>query len=107
MDTMYIALNARRLKVSGGADLVRLTPTPMEAPVQEEPCELLDFARCCRKLERKAALRELERPVQAPQTAEKPRRRDHRAVLPWALELCASAAALAAGIAGAWTVFGL
>ncbi len=52
MDTVYYNLTARRVRVSGGPDLLKFSPAPAEAPAGE----VLDFQRCRRKLETKAAL---------------------------------------------------
>lgn len=54
MDTIYYHLNARRVKVSGGADLVTFAPAA-STPVVEKRGEILDFDRCRRHLETKAA----------------------------------------------------
>lgn len=55
MDTVYYNLKARRIKVSGGEELVTFVP----APAPQSAGEVLDFARCRRKLERKAAWQNL------------------------------------------------
>lgn len=57
MDTVYYNLKARRIKVSGGEELVTFVPAP--APALQSAGEVLDFARCRRKLERKAAWQNL------------------------------------------------
>ena len=57
MDTVYYNLNARRVKVSGGEELVTFVPAPAPRPAGE----VLDFARCRQKLERKAAWQNLTR----------------------------------------------
>ena len=50
MDTIYYHLNAKKVKVSGGADLVTLIP--VAAPGSPEGRgEILDFARCRQRLE--------------------------------------------------------
>lgn len=61
MDTVYYNVNAKRVKVSGGPDLVRLEPVPVAAPTSR-PREqrVLDFDRCRRELETRAAWRRLE-----------------------------------------------
>lgn len=55
MDTVYYNLKARRIKVSGGEELVTFIPAPISKPAGE----VLDFARCRQKLERKAAWKSL------------------------------------------------
>lgn len=66
MDTVYYNLKARRVKVSGGEELVTFVPAPAPAPAGE----VLDFARCRQRLERKDAWRALERTALEPETAE-------------------------------------
>lgn len=104
MDTIYYHLNARRVKVSGGADLVTFVPTAAPAPASKQG-EILDFARCRQRLETKAAWKDLARAVQEesqeePQEAPAPQapysRRERAAG--W-LELCASAAVIAVSLA--------
>lgn len=51
MDTTYYRFETRKVKVSGGADLLTVVPAPVSAPAGE----VLDFDRCRRKLETKAA----------------------------------------------------
>ncbi len=55
MDTVYYNLKARRIKVSGGEELVTFVPAPAPKPAGE----VLDFARCRQKLERKTAWKRL------------------------------------------------
>ncbi len=104
MDTVYYHLNARRIKVSGGADLVTFVPAAAPA---EGKGEVLDFAQCCRRLETKAAWRDLARaaeavpageaePGEAPVPQPSPSRQEQAAG--W-LELCASAAVIAVSLA--------
>lgn len=70
MDTIYYHLNARKVKVSGGADLVTFVPTAAPVPAGEKG-EVLDFARCRQRLETKEAWKNLARAAQeAPQTEE-------------------------------------
>ena len=89
MDTIYYHLNARKVKVSGGADLV--TFVPVSAPVPAEGRgEVLDFARCRQRLETKSAWKELVSPAQAPSRRER--------LSGW-LELWASAAVIAVSLA--------
>lgn len=56
MDTVYYTLNTRKIKVSGGPDLLTVS---LDAPVAAPAGEVLDFDRCRRKLETKAAWRTL------------------------------------------------
>lgn len=104
MDTIYYNLQAKKIKVSGGADLVTFVPTPVPAPAQGGG-EVLDFSRCRRRLETKAAWRELSQTaLQVPQAEEAqapteenlpqpaPSRRERASG--W-LELCASASVIA------------
>ena len=49
MDTIYYTLNTRRVKVSGGADLLTFVPAPAPAPAERG--QVLDFARCRQRLE--------------------------------------------------------
>lgn len=97
MDTTYYRLNARRVKVSGGTDLVTFVPAPAAAPAGE----VLDFERCRRKLETKAALERLEADPaeEAPRAPERRPRRERWAGI---LELCASAAVIAVSLAAVW-----
>ncbi len=60
MDTVYYRLNTRKVKVSGGADLVTFVP----APVTEKAGQVLDFDLCRRKLETKNAWKDLARTAQ-------------------------------------------
>ncbi len=114
MDTVYYTLKTRKVKVSGGADLLTFVPSPAPAPAAQGSGEVLDFARCRQRLETKAAWKGL---TQAAEVADevpgedaaeemvyvpRPReRRAERAAL-W-MELAASAAvilvSLAAGVA--------
>ena len=64
METVYYHLNVRRVKVSGGADLVSFVPVAAPAGGGERG-EVLDFARCRQRLETKAAWRELSRTAEA------------------------------------------
>lgn len=102
METVYYHLNARRVKVSGGADLVSFVPVAAPAAGGERG-EVLDFAQCRQRLETKAAWRELTLAAQeAPQETEPaelsaaPSRRERASA--W-LELCASAVTIAVGVA--------
>lgn len=109
METTYYHLNARRVKVSGGADLVTFVPSVSPVPAGEKG-EVLDFARCCRRLETKAAWKELARAAEeAPRTgegeetlwepAEAPAPLSRRERTAGWMELCASAAVIAVSLA--------
>ena len=99
MDTLYYHVRAKRVKVSGGADLVRLEPVPVTAPAPRPREErVLDFDRCRRALETKAAWRRLEQAAREETAPEKPVQEAPAEELPgtqrasqW-LELAASAA---------------
>lgn len=104
MDTIYYHLNAKRVKVSGGADLLTFVPA---APAGTEGGgEVLDFTRCRQKLETKAAWKALSHAVQEVPEAEEKEEVCYAPVLPspkeraagW-LELCASAAVIAVSVA--------
>ncbi len=104
MDTVYYYLQAKRVKVSGGADLVTFLPTAAPVPGQGKG-EVLDFDRCRRRLETKAAWKELNRaalspeeevPEEAPAPQNAPSLRERTAG--W-LEICASAAVIAVSLA--------
>ena len=105
MDTVYYTLNARTVKVSGGADLLTFTPAPTPAAPAGE---VLDFDRCRRRLETKAAWKNLTQAADvedvAPEEGEEllpaipqPRSRRERAA-GW-LELCATAAIILVSLA--------
>ena len=103
MDTVYYHVNARRVKVSGGADLVTFQPVSLPAP-GETKGEVLDFARCRQRLETKAAWRELAQAADG-LSGEEGRRSPAQSALSrreraagW-LELCASAAVIAVSLA--------
>ena len=55
MDTVYYTLTARRVRVSGGPDLLKFIPAAVETPAGK----VLDFQRCRRKLETKDAMQQL------------------------------------------------
>lgn len=108
MDTVYYHLNARRVKVSGGADLVTFVPAAAPAPAEGKG-EVLDFARCRQRLETKEAWKNLtlaarevpqaEEPAEAPASQPAPLSRQER----WAgwMELCATASIIAVSLAAA------
>lgn len=76
METTYYNLNARKVKVSGGADMTTFVPVAVPAPRQQSTGEVLDFARCRQRLETKAAWQDLARAGDdAPQA--RPRVRSH------------------------------
>lgn len=62
MDTTYYSFETRKIKVSGGADLLTIVPAAMPAPAAHAG-EVLDFDRCRRKLETKAAWKDLAQAV--------------------------------------------
>lgn len=62
VDITYYNLKTRRVKVSGGEELVTFVPAPAAKPAGE----VLDFEQCRRKLERQNAWKELERAAHAP-----------------------------------------
>lgn len=104
MDTVYYYLNAKKVKVSGGADLLTFVPTAVPAPAGGTG-EVLDFARGRQRLETKAAWKALSQAaLETPEEInEEPR---CAPALPspkeraagW-LELCASAAVIAVSVA--------
>lgn len=55
MDTVYYTFTASRVRASGGTDLLKFVPETAEKPTGE----VLDFQDCRRKLEAKAALRQV------------------------------------------------
>ena len=103
METVYYRLQAKRMKVSGGADLVTFLPASAPASGQGKG-EVLDFARCRRRLETKAAWKELRRAALTPEepleeasfAAPRSSRRERAAG--W-LEIAASAAVIAVSLA--------
>lgn len=103
MDTIYYHLNARKVKVSGGADLVTFVPVSAPAPGSGKG-EVLDFARCRQRLETQSAWRDLVSAAQEEQPeaeedltpAQAPSRRER--LSGW-LELWASAAVIAVSLA--------
>lgn len=70
MDTVYYTFTARRVKVSGGPDLVKFVPAA--APVGKSAGEVLDFQRCRQRLETHAALRQQDEEALAPPEEETP-----------------------------------
>lgn len=114
MDTIYYHLNAKKVKVSGGADLVTYIPEGLSAPAGDSPRgEVLDFAACRQRLETKSAWKDLTAiardtalpetdpgDLPTPETAAPRARRSHGG--DW-LELCASAAILLVSLAAVWS----
>lgn len=113
METTYYSFDARKIKVSGGADLLTFVPAAVPTPAGEE-AQILDFDRCRRRMETKQAWKDLaaqaeEEPEEDPAgevTAPRPRRerRERAASL---LELAATAAVLLVGLAAAAAFFSL
>ncbi len=110
MDTVYYTLRSRKIKVSGGADLVTFVPAvqPMAKPGEKAAGEVLDFEACKRRLETKAAWKQLaqaaEEAAPADETWEEeplPAPRPQRERVPLWLELGASAAVIVAALAAA------
>lgn len=62
MDTTYYSFETRKIKVSGGTDLLTIVPAAVAAPTSPAG-EVLDFDRCRRKLETKAAWKGLAQAV--------------------------------------------
>ena len=103
MDTVYYTLSSRKIKVSGGPDLLTVS---LDAPVASPAGEVLDFDRCRRKLETKAAWRtlaqtaaEVKEPQEGAEEAvavPRPRVRRERGI--W-LELWATVAVVLASVA--------
>lgn len=69
MDTVYYNLQAKKIKVSGGADMLAVVPAPVPAPASPAG-EVLDFALCRRRLETKAAWKGLAQAVESVKTPE-------------------------------------
>ncbi len=61
METTYYKLNARKVKVSGGADMTTFVPVavPAPAPQPQQAGQVLDFDRYRQRLETRAAWQEL------------------------------------------------
>ena len=105
MDTIYYNLSAKRVKVSGGADLLTFVTAPAAAPAPGAVGEVLDFARCRQRLETKEAWKQLN---QTAQDAPEVRQACEEEALPaltrreraanW-LELSTSAAVIAVSLA--------
>lgn len=112
MDTVYYTLKTRKVKVSGGADLLSFVSAAVPAPAAPGGGEVLDFARCRQRLETKAAWKDLARAAEeapaCPEDGEdgaaaaSPRSRRHglERAAGW-MELCASAAVLLVSLCAA------
>ena len=118
MDTTYYTFQTTKIKASGGADLVTFVPTaqpaPQDKPTADHAGEVLNFDLCRRRLETRAAWKDLtaaarnavevevpqeevQTPVEtSPQTTvhPQPRKRRPRTRAPW-VEILSSALALA------------
>lgn len=109
MDTIYYHLNVRKVKVSGGADLLTLLPTPAPGPAPAG--EVLDFERCRRRLETRRAWTGLVETAQQPldsETAEPcpvPERGQSRERAAAWLEMAASGAVILVSLAAAISFF--
>lgn len=64
MDTTYYSFETKKIKVSGGADMLAVVPAAVPAPASPAG-EVLDFALCRRRLETKAAWKGLARAVES------------------------------------------
>lgn len=113
MDTTYYTFQTRKIKVSGGADLLTLVPAAVTAPASPAG-EVLDFDRCRRKLETKAAWKGLVQAVadvKAP-AVENSGDTAYEAVVPaertgsW-LELCTSVAVILVCLCAGWAFLAL
>lgn len=63
MDTTYYSFETKKVKVSGGADLLTVVPAAGTARPASPAGEVLNFDRCRRKLETRAAWNGLARAV--------------------------------------------
>lgn len=93
METVYYCLTARKVKASGGAEVVHLELMRQSGP--EETGKILDFQQSRRKLEEKAA----PPAAQEEESERVPARRSGWATV-W--EVIASVAVLAASLAVGW-----
>ena len=62
MDTTYYTFQTRKIKASGGAELVTFIPSPQPAPKADDAIpagEVLNFDLCRRRLETRAAWKDL------------------------------------------------
>lgn len=105
MDTVYYNLITRKVKVSGGADLLTFVP----APAAEKAGQVLDFDLCRRRLETKTAWKDLARTAERVRPAGEETgavagpapRRSRRARAADALEVLCSAAVLLVSLCAA------
>lgn len=67
MDTTYYSFETKKIKVSGGADMLAVVPAAAPA---SPAGEVLDFALCRRRLETKAAWKGLAQAVESVKTPE-------------------------------------
>ena len=80
MDTTYYTFQTRKIKASGGAELVTFVPHVQPAPQEKMAVtpsaaptgELLDFDLCRRRLETRAAWKDLTAAAQAAPQVEEP-----------------------------------
>ena len=113
MDTIYYNLSAKRVKVSGGADLLTFVTAPAAAPAPGAVGEVLDFARCRQRLETKNAWKDLVEtaeyiPTEAPEEpAATPAPRRERKQAPVWLDVAASLAVIATALAATAAFLGL
>ena len=115
MDTTYYTFQTRKIKASGGADLVTFVPTAQPAPQADELAhagEVLNFDLCRRRLETRSAWKDLTAAARSVGVAEdpreegeaetsprhsipaRPRKRQSQARAPW-VDILTSALALA------------
>ena len=104
MDTIYYNLSAKRVKVSGGADLLTFVTAPAQRPAASGG-QVLDFDRCRQRLETKTAWRELVQTAETVEDAaeepaeELPACRRERKQAPVWLDVVASLAVIAMALA--------
>ena len=113
MDTIYYNLSAKRVKVSGGADLLTFVTAPAAATAPGAVGEVLDFARCRQRLETKNAWKDLvqtaEQTAGAEDTVEEMASapRTVRKQAPVWLDVAASLAVIATALAATAAFLGL
>lgn len=104
METTYYNLNARKVKVSGGADMTTFVPVAVPAPAPRRTGgEVLDFDRYRQRLETKAAWQELAKAQpEAPRAQSRQRSHPSRAQRAQnTLEVLATLAVLVVSLAAA------
>lgn len=113
MDTVYYTFNTRRVKVSGGPDLVRLIPTSSVARKTDHAGEIVDLEQFRRRMDTKKAWKELsltatrlsdlseEEEEEEAETEAAPAAPRSGGNVPLWLELGSTAAVLLAGLAAA------